>query len=194
MDSLRCFAMLLMTLSMVDSLLVKKSEGTFEIRDKFNGMEDIFPSSSNSTEQLSVVADRTVESSNIDELITDVQIQLVLSSLRNQSVASHRSRRSMLKVPFAKWSPVQYYSSHAQKFLEIGQNGLRLRNGHDCSECDLEIAPFCQLFPHVLACPKTVNHLWIYDLVVIRSVKTKTFMCMDIEGKLRIQVSQLICF
>jgi hypothetical protein len=194
MNSLRYFAWLLVTLFVVDSLMVKKSEGYLANRDKIDGMEGIFRSSSNSTKQLPAVADRTVESSNIDELITDVQIQLVLSSLPNQSVASHRSRRSMLKVPIAKWSPVQYYSSHAQKFLEIGQNGLRLRNVHDCSECDLEIAPFCQLFPHVLACPKTVNHLWIYDLVVIRSVKTKTFMCMDIEGKLRTQVSQLICF
>jgi hypothetical protein len=197
MEFLRYFAYLWLISYAVEGLVMKKPTAISEGKERFEGLNETVSSRLFSTEQLSTVDDIMVEINTADDNeMTKTQLQLLLSPARpNKSFVRHRrSRRSKSDGHIAKWSPVQYYSVNAEKFIEIGHNGLKLSSGQDCNECDLEIAPFCQLFPHVLACPKTVNHLWIYDLIVIRSSKSNTFMCMDIEGKLKIQVSLLSTF
>jgi hypothetical protein len=85
MDILRCITYLLVTLSMVECLLVKTSVGVIADKDlQFEGLDDSVSSPSFSTGQPPAVIDRRVENSNIDELMTNMQLQLLLSALPNQ--------------------------------------------------------------------------------------------------------------
>jgi len=124
-------------------------------------------SSSSGQQLLTAPVHRIIDDSNI---------------ISNKTFALHRNERSASVGKIAKWSPVRYYSVRARKYLDIGQgrDSLKLSFELQCNECDLEIAPFCQLHPHLLPCQKTVNVFSMYDLIVIRSVRTKTLNCRPV--------------